>query len=322
MRKNIKQYDACIQEMYTNGYSSSYIANYLNVSKPGVICRLRKLGIIRHHKAKNMTVLGYSLKSYDSKIIELYKEGKSLEFIARAINLSRHSVFYRLKVNNIELRKTKGIKHTIRNPTITLDYFINKVTERKDDFDYFLGIFASDGNIYKNCVRIGGIADENIEFLEHWCSFLDNKISIYRKIKNGTGKYYSVVVFKNQDIADLLSNDYGITPNKTFTLELPYINWNVVRGCFDGDGCLVKDKRCNSWKFEIVSASIKFATQLDSFYKKEGLNSHIYKEGNLYKITILKREDIKSVFSNLYKNCSYFLKRKYDKFLPIIQETE
>lgn len=85
---------------------------------------------------------------------------------------------------------------------------------------------------------------------------------------------------------------------------------------------LVKDKRCNSWKFEIVSASITFANQLYDFYVKEGLKAHIYKEGNLYKINILQKESLKKVYTNMYKNCSYFLKRKHDKFLPIIQETE
>lgn len=322
MGKNIRQYDDCIQRMYNEGYSSSYIATFLDVSKPGVIDRLRKMGIIRHTRMKNMVTVGKSLKRCDSEIIELYHQGKSAEHIGKILNLSRHSIIYRLKINNIELRKVKGIKHSIRNPNITLEYFKNKINLNKDDFDYFLGIFASDGNIYKNMIRIGGVADENVEFLEHWCSFLDNKVSIHRRLRKENNNYYSNVCFKNQDIADLLSNSYGITPNKTFTLRLPYINWNVVRGCFDGDGCLVKDKRCNSWKFEIVSASLEFATQLHNFYIKENLNSHIYKEGNLYKISILKRDNLKKVFSNLYKDCSYFLHRKYDKFLPVIQETE
>ena len=37
----------------------------------------------------------------------------------------------------------------------------------------------------------------------------------------------------------------------------------------------------------------------------------------------IKRRFIENkLFYKLYKDCSYFLKRKYDKFLPIIQETE
>lgn len=322
MKNNIRQHDSLIIEMYNKGYSSAYIANYLGVSKPGVIDRLRKYNIISHKRKVNMTILGYSLKEKDSEIISLYNKGYSMGYISKILNIKRASVFFRLKLNNIQLRKKKGIKHSQRSPVISLDFFKNKINCEKDNFDYFLGLFASDGNVYKNMVRIGGIADENVEFLKHWCSFLDNKVSIKRKLRTSKRSYYNNVSFRNQDIVDLLSNEYGIVPNKTFTVVLPYINWNVIRGLFDGDGCLVKDKRCNSWKFEIVSASILLANQIYDFYISEGLKAHIYKHGNLYKINIHNRKDIQILFYRLYKNCSYFLKRKYDKFLPVIQETE
>lgn len=320
--KNIRQFDDVILKMYKNGYSSTYIANYLKVSKSGIIDRLRKYGVIRHTRLKNMHIIGYTLKDYDSKIIELYSKGYSAEHIGKILGIKRASIYYRLTVNNITLRKVKGIKHSQRNSTITTDFFKNKIETEKDNFDYFLGIFASDGNICKDQIRISGIADNNVEFLQHWCNFLDNKVKIHRRLRNNKKEYYSEVVFKNYEIADIFSKSYGIVPNKTFILELPYINWNIVRGAFDGDGCLVKDKRYNSWKFEIVSASEKFTYQLYDFYISEGLKAYIYKEGNLYKINILQKSDLKKVYYKLYKGSSYFLKRKHDKFLPIIQETE
>ena len=322
MRNNIKQYDQMILRMYADGYSSSYIADYFQVSKPGVIDRLRKYGVIKHTRSSNMIIKGESLKIYDEQIINLYKEGYSAQHIGKLLNINEHSVAYRLKINNIQKRKILGIKHSQRNPTITLEFFKNLIKNRKSDFDYFLGLLASDGNITGNQIRIASISDENVEFLEHFKDFLDNKVNIHRNLRSDKQKYYNSIAFKNQDIVELLTKDYGITANKTFTLQLPYINWDIIRGYFDGDGCLVKDKRCNSWQFEIVSASILFATQLNDFYKSNNLHSHIYKEKNLYKITILQKQDIIFIFNNIYKDCSYFLKRKYDKFLPIIQETE
>lgn len=322
MKRNIRQYDQEILRMYQEGYSSSYIAKHFGVSKPGVIDRLRKYGVIRHTRMQNMIIDGYSIKEYDSRIIELYNQGYSMEHIGKILNINKHSVSYRLKINGIQKRKVLGIKHSQRSPTITLEFFESLIHNRKEDFDYFLGILASDGNVVRDQIRISSISDENVEFLQHWVHFLDNKVKIHRNLRKDKQKYYNAVAFKNQDIVQLLSTQYGITPNKTFTLQLPYINWNVVRGCFDGDGCLVKDKRCLSWKFEIATASILFANQLNDFYLSQNLHSHIYKEGNLYKINILQKQDIIAVFNNIYKDCSYFLKRKYDKFLPIIQETE
>lgn len=322
MRNNIRQFDCELICLYKAGYSSTFISEFFNVSKIGVICRLRKLGVILHKRPKNQIVVGYSLKQHDKKIISLYKDGYSVNHIAKILSLPSGSVYNRLIINNIELRRKKGLRHSQRFPTVSLEFILNKIKCNKRDFDYFLGIFASDGNVYKNIVRIGGIADENVEFLQHWCSFLDNKVAIKRRLRSSKKSYYNEVVFKNIDIVNLLSNTYGIVPNKTFSVELPYITWDVIRGLFDGDGCLVKDKRSNSWKFEIVTASQKLAFQIDSFYKEYSLHSHVYKEKNLFKVSVLRRGDIRTIFSNLYKDCSYFLKRKYDKFLPAIQETE
>lgn len=321
MKNNVRQFDEIILQMYNNGYSSTYIAEHLGVSGQSIISRLRKYGVIRKNRI-NMIRLGDSLQKYDKEIIELYTKGFSMQHIGQILNLKKDSIRYRLHINNIEIRKTKGIKHSLRNPTITIEFFKNKIETEKDNFDYFLGILATDGNICRNQIRIGGIADNNAEFLEHWRTFLDNKVSIHRNLRKDKNTYYSNVTFKNQDIADLLSNNYGITPSKTFTVKLPYINWNILRGVFDGDGSISKDKRCNSWKFEIVSASIEFANQLYDFLKSEKLNVHLYKYGNLYEIIVLNKNDLQTLFLNMYKDCSYFLKRKYDKFLPIIQETE
>lgn len=322
MRNNIRQYNNEIIKMYQEGYSSTLIAEKFNVSKIGVICRLRALGIISHKRRENAFNSGKSYKKYDKELIELYSQGMSLEAVGRKLGINRNTVYSRLKLNGIELRKKRGIKHSIRNPKISLEFFLSKIEEDPSGFDYFIGIFASDGNIYKNMIRIGGIADENVEFLIHWCTFLDNKVHIKRRLRTSKKAYYNEVTFKNIDIANLMSNNYGITPNKTFTVKLPYVNWNVVRGLFDGDGCLTKDKRANSWRFEIVSASNTLTEQLYDFYISEGLHAHIYKEGNLFKISVLQKSDLKKIFQNLYKDCSYFLKRKYDKFLPITQETE
>lgn len=151
-------------------------------------------------------------------------------------------------------------------------------------------------------------------------------MKIYRQLrkghlKSGESVYYNTISFKNQDIVDLLSLEYGITPNKTFTLEVPYINWNFIRGAFDGDGSLTKDSRTDSWKFEIVSASEKFAYQIYDFYISEGLKAHIYKDSkNLYKINVMQIKDIIYIYNHLYKDSKYFLRRKYLKFCPVLEK--
>ena len=78
-----------------------------------------------------------------------------------------------------------------------MEFFKNLIKNRKSDFDYFLGLLASDGNITGNQIRIASISDENVEFLEHFKDFLDNKVNIHRNLRSDKQKYYNSIAFKN-----------------------------------------------------------------------------------------------------------------------------
>lgn len=320
MKKLSEEIYEKIKNLYLSGYSYGKIADELTISKSTVSSIVRNSDYYIPNK-KGTVVKKSPIEEFDAQIIELYQAGKSTGYIGNLLGFNRESIRYRLIINNIPRREKLGIKHSIRNPTISIEFFRQCVENDPENFDYFIGLFASDGNVYKNIVRIGGISDENVEFLEHWCKFLKGKVSIHRRLRSNKKSFYNEVSFKNADVVEYLSK-FGILPNKTFVIRLPYINWDVVRGLFDGDGCLVKDKRCNSWKFEIVTASLDLAQQLHEFYKENNLTSHINYHSGLYKVKIGKRNELVKIFKLLYKNSSYFLKRKYDKFLPIIQETE
>lgn len=254
------------------------------------------------------------LENNINEIIDLYKSGKSCDEIAKHYNCSRSTINYQLKIRGISLRGKKGIKHCIHSRRkVHLDDFISK--EGTAEFDYIIGILATDGNITRNMVRIEQ-ADNNIEVLINFKKFLSSKVDI-KKSKH-RNRLYNIISFKNQDVCNYLS-ELGITPKKTFTLTLKYINWNVLLGVFDGDGCLKEDKRKkHSWRFSITSGSIYFIEQIKTFLESEGLHPLIYKEKNYYTISIGKLSEIYYIYKHLYKDSSYFLKRKYDKFCPLI----
>lgn len=315
-----KKVEQQIIDLYQKGYSYTLISEQTGVPKGTVPGILKRLGI---YSADRKTVVKNDFSQLDSTIIELYQNGESCQSIAQKLQLDRSTVYYRLVKNNITLRSKKGIKHCVRKCHISLEFFKEKIDLNREDFDYFLGLFATDGNVCKNMVRIGGISDENVEFLQHWCDFLDNKVSIHRTLRSNNVSYQNTVQFKNQDIVDYLKQ-FGIVPNKTFTLELPYINWNVLRGVFDGDGSVIKDNRCLAYKFSIVTASEKFAQQLNDFYTTNQIKSHIYIEVKnrtpLYKVIVMNQNDVYKIYQHIYKNPKYFLKRKYEKFCPLVEK--
>lgn len=315
-----KKVEQQIIDLYQKGYSYVLISEQTGIPKGTIPGVLKKLGI---YSVNRKTIIKNDFSRLDTTIIDLYQNGKSCQAIAKDLNLDRSTVYYRLVKNNIALRQKKGIKHCIKKHVISLEFFKEKVESNRDDFDYFLGLFATDGNVYKNMIRIGGITDENVEFLQHWCDFLDNKVVVHRTLRNNNTSYQNIVQFKNQDIVDYLKQ-FGIVPNKTFTLELPYINWNVLRGVFDGDGSIIKDKRCLSYKFSIVTASEKFAQQLNDFYTSNQIKSHIYidtsHQNPLYRIVVMNQADVYKIYQYIYKNPKYFLQRKYEKFCPLVEK--
>ena len=61
-------------------------------------------------------------------------------------------------------------------------------------------------------------------------------------------------------------------------------------------------------------ASIEFINQLNDFFVSKGLHPVTYKTKNYYDISLGRREEIQILYANIYKESSYFLHRKYEKF--------
>lgn len=255
--------------------------------------------------------------STKEKIIKEYLDGKTIQEVGNLLNIPKGTVRYNLVKSGITPRSTKGMKFHIDKTRVPLETVSSK--EGTPDFDYFIGILATDGCIHKSKISVQ-FSKENSEILSHWRKFLDNKVNIKTFTRKKDNRTYYEVSFKSQPIADYLRN-FGITERKTFTLKLPYINWNIIRGVFDGDGCLTVDKRTmNSWRFEICSASIDFIHQLNDFLVENRLHPIVTKEKNYYNISIGKLTELYYIYTNIYKDSSCFLLRKYEKFWPLVEK--
>lgn len=124
----------------------------------------------------------------------------------------------------------------------------------------------------------------------------------------------------NQEICDYLST-FGITERKSLTLKLKYVNWNVLLGIFDGDGSLTKDARSFNFRFKIASGSLDFSNQLINFFKREGIKAYLYMiDTHMYNVMVTKNASVYTIYDKMYKDSSYFLLRKYDKFCPLVEK--
>lgn len=255
-----------------------------------------------------------------SKIVSFYQSGMTTREVESALSLKQGSARYWLNKQGIRCRSTKGMKFHVNRVRVPLSIIQSKVGT--PEFDYFIGILATDGNICKSKIALQ-FAENNAQILDYWREFLDYKVDIKAYTRRKDNRTYYEIKFKNQEIADFYK-EYGITERKTFTLKLKYINWNVVLGVFDGDGCLSMEHKTPggfSWRFSICSASIDFINQLNDFFVGGNLHPITRRIKNYYDISIGRKEEIDYIYKNIYKESSYFLERKYDKFLVAYSES-
>jgi len=232
------------------------------------------------------------------KIIKLHSEGKSPFEISKLFNTYNTTIRRILLRNNIKLKdQSEAQVSVIKNP------FENYETDEKAA--YWLGYLISDG-----CVSIGKAGyrvilntNKDPEHLQKYADYIRKPL---RKYWNKTYKTWEYsVVFYNKRIVNWLI-ELGITPNKSLTFEFKgKLNYNIVRGIFDGDGCIHSDGRIS-----IVTGSPKFKDQILYYYKENGFFCTAYedKRGNkCWNIYITGQEKF---YNFMYLNADIKMQRK------------
>ncbi len=241
--------------------------------------------------------------------------------------------FWKTKSNLILLPP----KHKLpmkRANNINYNYFNKIDTEYKA---YILGFIYADGCVMEtsvnreNTLRVS-IQIEDSYILEKLLKDTNNnKITVRNPpstIKNGWKKQGTASISSNQIFEDLTK--LGCLPNKTKDgLYFPFIEKNYIhhfiRGFFDGDGCItIKKDIYSGKKVKTVNFSKRVAfTSTDNKFLDILLEhlpiTKIYKRVKkrtllVYTYWIERQKDIENLKEYLYKDATYFLKRKKDKF--------
>jgi transcriptional regulator with XRE-family HTH domain len=272
--------------------------------------RIRKYG-----GSSSILTAEYLLENYVEK-------EKSLREIAKESMCSRQYVYKRMKAYKIPLRDS-GSARDMALDKGKLKYFIKKddgerylVTLRrvkyKEDFfsawsaemAYVLGVIYTDGNLISGTWSkrlskpIGRltITQKEPELLEKVLGLMECNARILFENKKQYGNIvagarYTFAIVNNKLYDDLLK--FGLTPNKSRTLQFPdvpreYVR-HFVRGCWDGDGAVYLERRSERIKASYVSGSKQFIMGMVDALSKDGLQ-------------------IKTVYTNKRKTPSYYFR--------------
>lgn len=197
---------------------------------------------------------------------------------------------------------------------------------------YILGFIAADGTVREksNEIKIT-LSSVDKELLEKIREELNSDRPL-REYSDNNG-YSKVELDFTSPIIKSKLKEYGIIPNKTYSLKPPYkLNEDFIpdyiRGYFDGDGCITRTGyKGNGIEFKIVSACREILAFFEEYFnKKYNQNkSHIYtrkKEETKLQLYDLRYSTnfSKELYNILYTPNSLYLKRKKEKYEQLLMK--
>lgn len=127
--------------------------------------------------------------------------------------------------------------------------------------------------------------------------------TILGNLKSKQERIMYKVVINSQELVVFFANNYGLCGKKARTLN-PQIklNWNIMRGLFDGDGSFKKG-------VVLTTCSESFKNRITKFYDTYGLHYTVTKD-SAYRIAIYRKYDVNKVYHLLYDGQTLYLERK------------
>lgn len=199
----------------------------------------------------------------------------------------------------------------------------------RDDVDdrvkkYILGLILSDGCIRskdENSTKTICISSKDKYILEKIRDIVAPNKKIYKDGANGQ------VVWRNQYDIDYLAS-HGIVERKTKIARLPIVDnmWHMIRGFFDGDGCVYNsichDKKYGrTYTYKFISFTIgseRLLSDFTDFLHNNNIRFSVCKDKRhdmTYCVQISAKSSVKYMYDKMYFEAdSWKLERKYNKF--------
>lgn len=246
----------------------------------------------------------------EQDIISMYQNNVDTVKIAKKYNTYNTSIRRVLLRNNIKIRSNAEVQNTIDNNVFDL----NSLT--REDY-YFLGFLITDGSITDNRITLG-LKEEDIYMLERFAKFLGPRIKVHKYFHKAHAKYQYEVKVGNKKLAYDLKK-LAVFDNKTYDLKLHIpLNFDILRGIIDGDGSISETSR--SSHIHIFGVSLIFLKQIEDFLKIYNIKCSILNQKTCYKLSVYKNADVFFLYKKMYYSTDLFLKRKKNKFGPVVKK--
>lgn len=300
---------------YIKGDSTKEISIEYNISTPTVINYLNR---------NNIKILKpITTNDYKELIINLYlNENKDIVSIGKEIGFNSATIYKSLKKWKVKIKDASEVRQIFN---INQDYFSNIDTEGKA---YFLGLLYADGCMVSNRYAFTISLQEKDKFiLEDFKKELNYsgnlKFINYKIKKESYSNQYNLRISNKKLYTDLIK--LGLIPKKSLILNFPtkeqvpeYLIHHFIRGYFDGDGSVSISP--NGQRFISMLGTFEFLTEVKNIFEnlklirnKNKLRRPKQYQNNTYIYKVGGNRQILPLIEFLYKDSTYFLKRKKEK---------
>lgn len=270
--------------------------------------------------------MALKLAPHKDEILALYDSGMTMTEIAERFSC------YQQPVSNL-IKKYREVSS--RAGTVDSTYFDRIDTHLKA---YFAGFIAGDGCLVKSSTSSSitltitlNKRDECI--LEKLREELQMSRPLWYFVSQKRFDHVRLVTSDKGIVAGLKA--IGIDHRKSLTMgnilqNIPEVyRSSFILGLFDADGsCCVREaiSKTQGREYKSIKQSVQIRATLDmcaAIVQHLGLqNYHISTSDSIPNLVISSKKEFTNFFNQVYKDCPFYLQRKYEKFLPIVHQDQ
>lgn len=182
---------------------------------------------------------------------------------------------------------------------------------------YWIGYIFADGHLV-NSNRTYSISlfSKDRDIMLKFRDFIGDKAKIYVR---PTGIVQ--VVYNSKPVTQWFSQTFNIPEKKALTLNPSIeIDWDILHGYFDGDGCIRMSKSRGRWdryEAKFTTGSRVWAEKIQSFLKQEGIESTIREKGSAFDVNISGKTNLFYMYNKMYASNTSRLEYKYQQFVAL-----
>lgn len=296
-----------VADRYNSGEMIKDIASTLGMSGYLLSYHMRRHGFKFDRRYRTLT------QKQVLEIVDRYTNGESTPTLAKEYPCNSDTILRVLRDNNVAIKTKRELK-------FYKDYTINEyafLDIQEESAAYFYGWILTDGCLSRDTISIE-VQQGDIEVLEKYKAYLKSSNKIYkrsRKDKRTGNTYYSATFnFSHKPIQDRLTL-LGLSERKSTNEVCPpelEMNRHFWRGVVEGDGSISSDR----YRVQLCGSKQlveKFADYARSLHETVAPNYHNRK--GLYTVSISGKEETSAILSDMYRDATLTLSRKYKTYL-------